>query len=139
MSTKRSTSEERVDALWVRMRAQVVEVVEKHSPERTDLKFDEIESNSASVGDLIARMLIQEALKEQAAATATEIETARQSLAEAARAVGKTPDRLRMTRIPNRKCEVGTVRGPVPHQREYLYFPELKRGVFPPRPALRHS
>ena len=139
MSTKRRTAEERVDALWARMRVQVVEVVEKHSLERADLKFDEIESNSASVGDLIARLLIQEALKEQAAATATEIEAARQSLTEEARTVGKTPAQLRMTRIPDRKCEVGTVRGPVPHQREYLYFPELKRGVFPPRPALRHS
>lgn len=139
MSTKRRTAEERVDALWARMRVQVVEVVEKHSLERADLKFDEIESNSASVGDLIARLLIQEALKEQAAATATEIEAARQSLTEEARTVGKTPTQLRMTRIPDRKCEVGTVRGPVPHQREYLYFPELKRGVFPPRPALRHS
>lgn len=139
MSTKQRTVEKRVDALWARMRAQVVEVLEKHSPERTDLKFDEIESNSASVGDLIARMLIQEALKEQAAATATEIEAARQSLAEEARTVGKTPEQLRMTRISGRKCEVGTVRGPVPHQREYLYFPELKRGVFPPRPALKHS
>ena len=138
MSTGRSAAEERVDALWARVRGQVVEVVKKHSPERKDLKFDEIESNSVGIGDLIARMLIQEALKEQEEATAEEIEAARQSLAEEASTIGKTPDALRMTRIPGRQCTVGTIRGPVPHQREYLYFPQLKRGVFPPRPAVKY-
>jgi hypothetical protein len=133
------TAEERVDALWARMRGKVVEAVEQHSPDRADLKFDEIESNSASIGDLMARMLIEEALKEQAKATTAEIEAARQSLAQEARAIGQTPGQLRMTRMPARTCEIGTVRGPVPHQREYLYFPELKRGVFPPRPAAKHS
>ena len=111
----------------------VLEAIEKHHAERTDLKFDEIEGNSASVGDLVARMLIQEALREQSGVSQKELNTARQSLTEQARVIGKTPDELRMTRIPDKPCEVGTVRGPVPHEREYLYFPELKTGLFPPR------
>jgi len=138
LSERERTAEERVDALWVRMRAKVIEAVKKHSSQRTDLKFDEIESNSASIGDLMARMLIEEALKGQGKATEAEIEAARQSLAQEALAIGKTPDQLRMTRMPARDCEVGTVRGLVRHQCEYLYFPELKRGIFPPRPAIKY-
>jgi hypothetical protein len=133
LSSKRSTAEERAEALWRRMKPQVLEAIAKHSPERTDLKFDELESNSASVGDLVARMLMQEALKEQATTTQADIEDARESLSDEARTVGKTPEQLCLTRIPDKPCEVGTVRGPVIHQREYLYFPELQRGVFPPR------
>jgi hypothetical protein len=115
------------------MKPKVLEAIEKHNADRTDLKFDEIEGNSASVGDLVSRMLIQEALREQSAASQEELKTARQSLTEQARIIGKTPDELRMTRIPDKRCELGTVRGPVPHEREYLYFPELKTGLFPPR------
>lgn len=125
--------QDRADALWRRMKPQVMEVLERHRPERTDLKFDEIESNSASVGDLIARMLIQEALKQQAAASDAEIGASRQELAQEAAGVGKSPEDLRLTRIPDRPCELSTLRGPVPHMREYLYFPELKTGIFPPR------
>lgn len=138
MSEHKRTAEEQVDALWARMRAKVVEAVEKHSPDRADLKFDEIESNSASIGDLMARMLIEEALKEQAKATNAEIEAARQSLADAARAIGKTPEQLCMTRMGERPCELGTVRGPVTLRREYLYFSELERGIFPPRATVKH-
>ena len=133
MSSKQSTAEERAEALWKRMKPKVLEAVAKHSPERTDLKFNEIESNSASVGDLVARMLMQEALKEQAATTQADIKRARESLSDEARAVGKTPEQLRLTRIPDKPCALGTVRGPVPHLREYLYFPELQLGIFPPR------
>jgi hypothetical protein len=115
------------------MRAQVVDVVEKHSPERTDLKFDEIESNSVSLGDMIARMVIEEALKEQAAIQPAEVEAARQSLAREAHAIDKAPEQLRLTHIPKKHCQLGTLRGPVSLQREYLYFPELKTGIFPPR------
>ena len=125
--------QDRADALWRRMKPQVMEVLERHRPERTDLKFDEIESNSASVGDLIARMLIQEALKQQAAASDAEIAASRQELAQEAAGVGKSPEDLRLTRIPDRPCELSTLRGPVPHTREYLHFPELKTGIFPPR------
>ena len=133
MSSKRSTAEQRAEALWKRMKPKVLETIERHNAERTDLKFDEIEGNAASVGDLVTRMLIQEALREQSAASQEELKTARHSLTEQARVIGKTPDELRMTRIPDKRCELGTVRGPVPHEREYLYFPELKTGLFPPR------
>jgi len=138
LSSKRSTAEQRAEVLWKRMKPQVLEALEKHSAERTDLKFDEIEGNSASVGDLVARMLIQEALREQSVASPEELKTMRQSLAEQARVIGKTPEQLRMTRIPDKRCELGTVRGPVPHEREYLYFPELKKGLFPPRSTAGH-
>jgi len=105
------------------MKPKVVEAIENYNAERTDLKFDEIEGNSASVGDLVTRMLIQEALRAQSAASQEELKTARQSLTEQARVIGKTPDKLRMTRILGKRCELGTVRGPVPHERQYLCFP----------------
>ena len=128
-----SPMQDRAEAFWRRVKPQVLEVLERHCPERTDLKFDEIESNSASVGDLIARMLMQEALKQQAAASDAEISAARQELAQQAAGIGKSPEDLRLTRIPDKPCELSTLRGPVPLTREYLYFPELKTGVFPPR------
>jgi hypothetical protein len=132
---KKRSAEERAEAILARIKPQLVAAMEKHSPERKDLKFDEIEGNSAGVGDLLARLLIQEALREQAETSAEEEAAARQSLAQDAKAIGKTPEELRMTRIPDKPCKLGTVRGMVEHTRDYLHFPELKTGVFPPRPT----
>ena len=132
-------AEERAEALWRRVKPEVVAAIRKHNPERKDLKFDEIEGNSAAVGDLLARMLMQEGLKRQAGSSEADIAVVRESLNREAAAVGKAPEKLRVTRIPGKECELATVRGPVPHCREYLYFPELQTGVFPPRPAPGNS
>lgn len=134
-SKRSQNAEERAEALWRRVKPQVVAALEKHSPERRDLKFDEIESNSAAVGDLVARMLIQEGVKRQSGTSEADMAAVRETLAREAAELGKSPEKLRVTRIPGKDCELATMRGPVPHRREYLYFPELKTGVFPPRPA----
>jgi hypothetical protein len=134
-STKCESAEARAEALWHRIKPQVVAAMQKHSPERKDLKFDELESNSAGVGDLVARALVQEGLQQQPGTSAADIAAVRESLSREAAGVGKSPEKLRVTRIPDKTCELATVRGPVPHSREYLYFPELETGIFPPRPA----
>jgi len=99
------------------------------------LTFDEIEAQSASVGDLIARVLMHEAVSRQAAVSEAEVERAKQAaLSEAGSLAGKLrAAALKVKRVRDKPCTLATVRGPVPLEREYLYFPELNTGVFPPR------
>lgn len=132
----------KAEALCQRMKVKVAEVIERHSPTRKDLTFDEIEANSAAVGDLVARTLMLEALKEQSPPAESEISQARQqALAEAAASatVELKAEELHMTRIADKAAELCTARGPVPYAREYLYFPQLGAGVFPPRRSAGHS
>ena len=129
------------EALWRRLKPRVVEIIEQHQPSNRALTFNDIESNSASVGDLVARLLMAEAVLLQAPPTAAEEQQARtQALAQAEPAVAARyrAEELRMTRIPDKPCELHTARGPVPHTRTYLYFPELNTGIFPPRPTPGH-
>jgi len=126
----------KAEELCARMLPQIAEAFERHRPERKGLRFDEIEANSAAVGDALGRLLMAEALRMQQAADAGEIEAARrQALAKAPPDVAKalSADDLRLTRIPNKACELHTARGPVPYAREYLYFPQAQTGIFPPR------
>jgi len=131
----------KAEALCQRMKVKVAEVIERHRPTRTDLSFDEIEANSAAVGDLVARMLMLEALKEQGPPAQSEVRQAREQALAAAppAAVKLKAAELHMTRIPDKAAELCTARGPVPYAREYLYFPQLGAGVFPPRPTSEHT
>jgi hypothetical protein len=125
----------KAEELCVKMLPQIAEAFERHRPERKGLRFDEIEANSAAVGDALGRMLMAEALRVQQRAEAGEVEAARrQALAKAPPEVARalSAEDLRLTRIPNKACELNTVRGPVPYAREYLYFPQAQRGIFPP-------
>lgn len=129
-------SQRKAEELCARMLPQIAEAFERHRPDRTDLKFDEIEANSAAVGDALGRMLMAEALRMQRTAGAGEIEAARkQALARAPAETGSalSAEDLRMTRILDKACELKTARGPVPYRREYFYFPQAQTGIFPPR------
>jgi hypothetical protein len=105
------------------------------SPEQAGLTFDQIEAQSASIGDLLARILMHDAVGQQPTVSEAEIDHARQTALSQAgpRARKLRAADLRMARIRDKPCTVATVRGPVPLAREYLYFPELKTGIFPPR------
>jgi hypothetical protein len=129
-------------ALLERLKPQVAEVLERHRTQALGLKFSDIEADGASIGDVVARLVMVEAMKAQPGATEQEEATARQeALRQAApeRAAVHPPEDLRLTRMKGRPCELGTVRGPIPYRRDYLYFPDLGVGVFPPRPTPRRA
>lgn len=125
----------RAEALWQDLKPQVAAALEEMGPQQAGLTFDKIEAQSACVGDLLARVLMRDAVHRQPAASEAEIERARQTvLAQTgAQATPGRADELRMTHVRDKPCTVATVRGPVPLEREYLHFPELHTGIFPPR------
>lgn len=125
----------RAEALWQDLKPQVAAALEKMSPEQVGLTFDEIEAHSASIGDLLARVLMHDAMSQQPGLSEAEIERAKEvALAQAGSLARKlSTEALKVKRVRDKPCTVATVRGPVPLKREYLYFPELKTGIFPPR------
>jgi hypothetical protein len=120
------TTEERADELWSSLRPLVVEMIERYDSSQREVKFDQIEADAASRGDLLARELMKLVLAHQERATEDEVRQAR-----AAVAVGD-PARVRMTRIPAKPRKLKTMRGELEFRREYLYFPDAQQGVFPP-------
>jgi hypothetical protein len=120
----------------------LAEMVERNDPSVENLSFDDIEANSAAAGDLVARAMMLRALARQPATTDAEIEAAKR---EALRKAGPqlaadgSPGKLRMKRRRDRPRRIGTIRGEIAFPREYLYFPDLQVGVFPPPEASRDS
>jgi hypothetical protein len=111
-------------------------VIEKNDPAVAGLDFNQIEANSAAVGDLLAKAAMLEALAAQPPATDAEIAEAREEALKKADpnlAAGKKPEDLRMTRMQGKGRGIKTARGQIRYARRYLYFPDLKVGVFPPR------
>jgi hypothetical protein len=111
-------------------------------PSVENLSFDDIEGNSAAAGDLVARAMMLRALARQAEPTKTEIAAARRDALRRADpdiAAGKSPGALKMKRRRDRPRRLGTIRGEIVFPREYLYFPDLKVGVFPPPETSRDS
>jgi len=136
MSQPSASALARAEELFESVKVQVATSLEKMSPEQTGLTFDQIEEESASVGDLLARMLMHEAVRRQSALSEAEIERAKEmALAQAgSQQAGRlSADELKVKRVNRKACTLATVRGPVPLEREYLYFPELNTGLFPPR------
>jgi hypothetical protein len=125
----------RAEALWQELKPQVAAALEKMSPAQVGLTFDQIEAQSASVGDLIARVLMHNAVSRQPAMSEAEVERAKATaLSQAGSLAGKLcVQELKVKRVRDKSCTLATVRGPVPLEREYLYFPELNTGIFPPR------
>ena len=125
----------RAEVLWQELKPQVAAALEKISPEQVGLTFDQIEAQSASVGDLIARVLMHDTVSRQPALSEAEIARAKEAaLSQAGSLAGKLrPEDLKVKRVRDKPCTLATARGPVPLKREYLYFPELNTGIFPPR------
>ena len=67
----------RVRELFEAVRPAITEMVEKNDPSVEGLKFSDIEDNSAAAGDLLARLMMEQAVRIQPEPTAEEIERAR--------------------------------------------------------------
>jgi hypothetical protein len=130
---------QQADQLWARLKPLVAAALQHNSAINQGVKFDDIEARSVSVGDLLARLLMETSLTAQAAGQAGQAEqTAREAVREkaAAQPVPADPASLQITRMKARPAVVKTARGEVRYRRDYLYFPELHSGVFPPRSGL---
>jgi hypothetical protein len=117
-------------------------MMERNDPSVENLSFDDIEANSAAAGDLVARAMMLRALARQPATTDAEVEAARREALRKASpelAADRSPEKLRMKRRRDRPRRIGTIRGEIAFSREYLYFADLKVGVFPPPETSRDS
>lgn len=136
-----SSAGEEVDRVWARMRPQAVKVLQDLK-RKAGANINDIEGASAAIGDLLTRGLVQQVMAQQSPATEAEVAAAcgeALQRAEPEKASGQRAEALRVVRQQGRSCELKTIRGPVPYAREYLYFPDLGVGVFPPRPAAGYS
>lgn len=138
MQTAPATAEQKADELLASVRPLIVKMIERYDPAHRDVTFNEIESDAASRGDLLARELMKLVLARQGNATASEVQAAREAMAQQAPA-GGAREAAPMTRMPDRGRRVKTMRGEIDYRREYLYFPDAQSGVFPPRPTPGHS
>jgi hypothetical protein len=130
------------DELLLELRPIVAQMIERNDPAVEKLTFSDIEGNAAAVGDLLAKAMMLRALERQGIATDAETQAARNAVLQKAgprRGKQLKPDDLQMTRIPKRSRTLKTARGEIAFSREYLYFPELKSGIFPPGNATGDS
>jgi hypothetical protein len=128
-------AEDTADRIYREIKPRLIEMIERNDPAVAGLTFNDIEANSAAVGDLLAKLLMQRAVGKQPPPTDEEMEDARREALKKADPVlttGRKPEELRVKRIPGKERSVKTARGEVRYAREYLYFPDLKVGIFPP-------
>ena len=133
-----TTAEKEAEEIWGDVKPRLIEMIERNDPAEKDLKFSDIEGNSAAVGDLLSKLLMQRALDKQPSASGEEVREARREALRRADpnvSSGKKPGDLKVTRMKGREVRLKTVRGEVRCSREYLHFPELKLGLFPPHRA----
>ena len=87
MSTKASpsaTALAQAEALVVKLKPFLVEMIERNDPAVKNLTFNDIESNAAATGDLLAKLIMQQALAQQTTVTASEEIAARQAVLQKA-------------------------------------------------------
>jgi hypothetical protein len=65
-------------------------------------------------------------LKQQQQATPGEVAHVRAS-------AGTCSEQAHMTRIYDKPRKLKTMRGEIEYKRDYLYFPDAGKGIFPPR------
>jgi hypothetical protein len=126
----------RAKAICRKLESLIAEAIDRNDPSVQGLTFNDIEANSAAAGDAISRMLMVEALLSQPSPTQQEEAEARQEVlgkADTCAAPTKTAEKLKMTRQKRKRKRLKTIRGEIEFDRGYLYFPELGRGIFPPR------
>jgi len=125
----------RVRKLFEAVRPAVIEMVEKNDPSVEGLKFSDIEGNSAAAGDLLARLMMEQAVSIQPEPTAEEIERARRraELVEGLPLVESDTAGVRAHRKGRKRKRLKTIRGEVEIERDYVHFPDLGSGLFPPR------
>jgi hypothetical protein len=124
------------EALMQELKPTLVEMIERNDPSVRNLSFNDIEGNAAAVGDLLAKLLMVRELGRQPAITPEEEQAARQAAFHKAppqkQKQKRAPADLQMTHIPKRTRTLKTARGEITFAREYLHFPELGTGIFPP-------
>ncbi len=131
---KELSAEQKAERLLNAVKPMVARAIENNNIRR-GAKFNDIEANSAAVGDAVARLMMEAAPLEFGRATDEEVAEARtEALAKAKPELVARfrPEDLRLVR-QMRERTLRTKRGPVRCSREYLYFPDLKVGLFPPR------
>lgn len=128
------------EAILQDLKPYLIEMVERNDPSVAGLKFDDIEANSAAVGDLLAKLLMTRSLSRQGKATPDEELAARKAALSKSKSDGapRPAEDLQMTRIPRKPRKLKTMRGEITFSRDYLYFPELQTGVFPPGNTAGH-
>ena len=122
------------DELFVDLKPHLADMIDNNDPSVVGLTFSDIEANSASVGDLLAKLLMLRSLAEQPPATDEELAAIRQKVRKSAdpdKAANKTAATLNMTRQRGKRRRIKTVRGEITFERDYLHFPELGTGLFP--------
>ena len=131
----------RVRDLFEAIRPAVIEMVEKNDPSVEGLKFSDIEGNSAAAGDLLARLMMEQAVSVQPELTAEGIERARRraALVEGLPLNDPNVEGVRTHRKGRKRKRIKTIRGEIEIEREYVHFPDLGSGLFPPRPQARPS
>jgi hypothetical protein len=120
------SAEQQADVFLSQFKPCIVEMIQRYDASNRAVRFDDIEADAASRGDSVARELMLLMLKRQGKATPTEIEQARSS-------AGPSSERSNMTRIYGKPRKLKTVRGAIEYKRDYLYFPDAHKGIFPPR------
>lgn len=128
----------RADEIYARLKPHLAEMIDRNDPSVAGLTFSDIEANSAATGDLLAKLMMLRALAEQPPATDEEVAAIRRKVRKGAdpdRAPHKTAPMLNMTRQKGKRRRIKTVRGEITFERDYLHFPELGTGLFPPRGA----
>ena len=124
------------DELFADLKPHLADMIDNNDPSVLDLTFSDIEANSAAVGDLLAKLMMLRALAEQPPATDEELAAMRRKVRKSAdpdKAAHKTAAALNMTRQKGKRRKIKTVRGEITFERDYLHFPELGSGLFPPR------
>ncbi len=128
------SAEEKAERLLRAIRPIVARAIEANNVRR-GAKFNDIEANSAAAGDALARALMEAGVLEFGRASDEEVAEARAgALKKADPEVASKfkPEDLRVVR-QMRERTLRAKRGPVRCRREYLYFPDLAVGLFPPR------
>ena len=131
----------KAEKILLKLKPQVAQMLERLGPTNRQVTLNEIESDSAARGDLLSRLLMEELFGAQNNATDLEVKQAKvDALNRAAPELSQKfkPETLRMVRMKDKQRTLNTARGKVPLRREYLYFPDLKVGIFPPRNSVKN-
>jgi hypothetical protein len=121
------------EALMQELKPALAEMIERCDPAIQGLSFNDIEGHAAAAGDLLAKLMMVRTLEQQAEVTVAEEKAARELAVQKAGLQGSCDAaQLQMTHAGKRRRKLKTARGEITFSREYLYFPELKAGIFPP-------
>ena len=123
----------RVRELVEAARPAITEMIEKNDPSVEGLEFCHIEANSAAAGDLLARLMMEQAVSIQPEPTAEEVERVRRraQLVEGLPLNDPNVEGVRAHRKGRKRRRIKTIRGEIEIEREHVHFPDLGSGLSP--------